>query len=62
LFKLYEIPVLDAVQTLGSSVVQTNPLSKFIMSKMRKSKIIANPEKVPCSLAGESFTVKLVGF
>lgn len=38
-----------------------NNLSKFIMSKIRKSKIIANPQKVPCSLAEEGFTVKLVG-
>lgn len=38
-----------------------NNLSKFIMSKIRKSKIIANPQKVPCSLTDEGFTVKLVG-
>lgn len=53
--------MLDAVQTLGPSVVRNNSLSKFIMSKIRKSKITANPQKVPCSLAEKGFTVKLFG-
>lgn len=38
-----------------------NPLSKFIMSKVRKSKVIANLQEVPCVLAEEVFTVELVG-